>query len=251
MEGCWLAVTETKWVGVRLLALCIFGTATVGPTAAQTVFAGIKTSAGALFVWNWPDGAATVEVTGERIEQPGKELIVWVDDFIVQFSTVTLTELCEEVTCSETTPLLTIFTEWELAHWRSALGVTTLEEEAQQQITLSGRDWLRWSLLMPESSGNVKKQFFLSTLVREHVVNLGTPFWQAEEEPSWQFLTSVASTMVDFDEPLDLTALQDSIRGSTSVTAVSWGQVKARSDELLSAFPHPRYSPESRLSRRP
>jgi len=202
---------------------------TVNPATAQTVFAGIKISTGALFVWNWPDGAATVEVTGEQIDQQGEELIVQVDDFILQLSTISTTDLCEEATCSETTPLLDTYAEWELAHWRDALGVTSLDEEARRQITLSERAWLRWSFLLPESSGNVRKQFLLSTLVGEHVVSLGTPFWQTEEEPSWQFLTSAASTMVDFPEPLDLIALQDSVRESTSVAQVSWGRVKALS----------------------
>ena len=95
-------------------------------------------------------------------------------------------------------------------------------------IALSGQTWLRWSFLLPESAGNVKKQFLLSTLAQEHVVSLSIPFWQTEEQPSWQFLSSLASTMVDFPEPLDLTALQDSIRGSTSVVNLSWGEVRAR-----------------------
>lgn len=185
----------------------------------------LRSARGILFVQIWPEGGCTVEAPAKKVRalqnQPG---VYWLDDQLLQVTLVPIANFCAASTCADTTAtgLLKTHRNWELAHWRQSLGTPTLSLADSGLVSLAETQWLFWSFAMPqsESADNVKKQLMLSTRVGEHVLNLGVPLWQhGTEQQMKTYLESVAATLAILHEPVDIAAVQNTLRGPAPYVA--------------------------------
>ena len=205
-----------------IIFFCLIATLCSTPLHAEN-FA-LRSVDGALFIQLWPEGGCTVEAQAKRIRPTENPGVYWLDDRLVQINLTPRNHFCGPTPCPDTTAMgiLKTHRDWELAYWRQSMRVETLSLVDSGVVALASNEWLRWSFAIPKSepANNVEKQLMLSTLVEDHVLTLGAPLWQATaEQGPWTYLESIAETLALRHGPVDIAAVQDSLRGQEPYVA--------------------------------
>ena len=216
-------ITKTKTAD-RFIATILVLTALLCTTPLHAENFALQSADGALFMQLWPEGGCTVEAQAKRIRPTENPGVYWLDSRLMQINLTPQSHFCSPTPCPDTTAtgILKTHRDWELAYWRQSLQVETLSLVDSGLVALVGNEWLRWSFAMPKSDpdNNVEKQLMLSTLVEDHVLVLGAPLWQATAElGTWAYLESVAATLAMRHGPVDIAAVQDSLRGQVPYVA--------------------------------
>jgi hypothetical protein len=180
----------------------------------------VKTEQGYLLVWNEPSNHYTLEIRGKDVRQISDERIHFsVDSMFLQILTLETGQFLQggKRRNLDDRSILTAHQEWEGKY---------LEETHQKKLAFetswktleSGKEALLWRFKIPEGTDtNVIEQIYLTTVKGDHVLMLGSALTaRTDENAAWKVLVDTVSTLKVSDKPIDVSAVQKSVRKESS-----------------------------------
>ena len=178
--------------------------------------AAIKTEKGYLLVWNEPGNCYTLEINGKNVRQESDEMLhFFVDQDFLQVVTVETKAFLGKGKRRklDDRDILTAHRDWEGKYLEES-NRSKLQFESSWKTLENGNEALLWGFKLPESiRQNVTEQIYLTLVKRDHVLLLSTPLTdKTDRNASRDLLFRVASSLKIGDRPIDLKALQETLR---------------------------------------
>lgn len=144
--------------------------------------AAIRTSEGALFIWNQPGNNFSLEIKGKdvRPNNSSKDVYFKVDGLVLQIQCAAISQVTNDRRDVQT--VLNAHKDWETQYAATVLGQQPKVQSVTQK-SADGRELLYWSFDMPENfTGPGKTRLFLTTVNGEYVIVLTAVIMSSGEE---------------------------------------------------------------------
>ncbi len=175
----------------------------------------IKTKAGYLFINNGKDKSFSIEINAKGVEPAtGVEVPMFIiNDEPVQILTVPLTNFAAKDNKLSDAQLLENHKIWESEYlgdevYQSKLKVTS------EKVLIGKRDFLFWGFVRPKFNTEYKQDYFITTILGNYLLAIGTTTKADKMENSKKTLTEIMNTLKVSDKPFDINKLSESIRNS-------------------------------------
>jgi hypothetical protein len=174
----------------------------------------VCTKNGVVAFSNWENDFFTFQLKGKKsqVRREHGTFVVNLDGRGIQFNVVSLSDFLssEEMKNKNDSAVLWKHMNFERSYFEEHLK-TRLNVKAENKKCGNGRAILVWSFKMPEKKdGNVKKQLFVSTRLKSHVLVLnGIILKESEYKEMFKILENGMSTLLLKDTPINPEGLED------------------------------------------
>jgi len=204
-----------KFVVIVSLALLSSGSARANQQGYRT--AAIKTTNGAMVVWNQPDNYFTLEINGKdvRPNNSTSDVFFKVDGIILQIQSAVISEFVKDAgkAGQNIQSILMAHKDWE-SQYAGSMFKKKLSVQSSPVKLKSGVEALSWKFNMPEGfNREAKKQLYLTVVNGGYVIVLnGVVTEQTKEEDVRQLLIRTLETLKVSSKPFNLEELKETIR---------------------------------------
>jgi hypothetical protein len=189
----------------------------------------VKTDAGILWVENKNDAYFIIEIVGDEIRPMAEYPFLSVDGRPMQVHLIEIEKFYKatEKTRVNDLPILQAYRDWEADHHGKLLN-SKLAVKSEPISLGQDREALLWSYSMyaalnkevkEKNKEQVEEQYFLTTLIGNHLLLLNTVLKTGEpSNTARELLVKTLSTLRISTKPIDVKALQESIRKNGKIS---------------------------------
>lgn len=174
----------------------------------------IKTGKGFLFINNGnKDKSFTLEINGKEVKTlKSSSPLFQVDGKILQILIVPLTNFTEKSKNKTDEELLDMHKTWESNYLSEEIYKKKLMLEVEK-ISFGERKALFWGFSRPSKNQQFDRDYFLTTIVGNHVVGVGSSLSPKDKKADiQQFLENIMKTLKPSDKNFDIDKLADEIK---------------------------------------